>query len=80
MNVCDDEILEVKDLPIMMKQLTAGNENSDNNLSLRKNLEELEQKLIHTALDLSTGNVKQAAELLEIPRQTLQYKIKKLRE
>jgi arginine utilization regulatory protein len=80
MNVCDDEILEVKDLPIMMKQLTAGNENSDNNLSLRKNLEELEKKLIHTALDLSTGNVKQAAELLEIPRQTLQYKIKKLRE
>ncbi|MFB3163105.1 sigma 54-interacting transcriptional regulator [Neobacillus sp. 179-J 1A1 HS] len=80
MNVCDDEILEVKDLPIMMKQLAVGNENSDNNLSLRKNLEELEKKLIHTALDLSTGNVKQAAELLEIPRQTLQYKIKKLRE
>jgi arginine utilization regulatory protein len=80
MNVCDDEILQVRDLPIMMKQLAAGDENSDNNLSLRKNLEELEKKLIHTALELSAGNVKQAAELLDIPRQTLQYKIKKLRE
>jgi arginine utilization regulatory protein len=80
MNVCDDEILQIKDLPIMMKQQAAGNENSENNLSLRKNVEELEKQLIETALDLSAGNIKQAAKLLDIPRQTMQYKIKKLRE
>ena len=80
MNVCDDEILRIKDLPIMMKQQAAGNENSENNLSLRKNVEELEKQLIETALDLSAGNIKQAAKLLDIPRQTMQYKIKKLRE
>lgn len=80
MNVCDDEILRIKDLPIIMKQLAAGNENSENNLSLRKNVEELEKQLIDTALDQSAGNIKQAAKLLEIPRQTLQYKIKKIRE
>ncbi|MDF2789173.1 MAG: ATPase [Neobacillus sp.] len=80
MNVCDDEILRIKDLPIMMKQLAAGNENSENNLSLRKNVEELEKQLIDTAIELSAGNIKQAAELLEIPRQTLQYKIKKIKE
>jgi arginine utilization regulatory protein len=80
MNVCDDEILRIKDLPIMMKQLAAGKENSENNLSLRKNVEELEKQLIDTALDQSAGNIKQAAKLLEIPRQTLQYKIKKIRE
>lgn len=80
MNVCDDEMLRIKDLPIMMKQLAAGNENSENNLSLRKNVEELEKQLIDTALNQSAGNINQAAKLLEIPRQTLQYKIKKTRE
>lgn len=80
MNVCNDEILQMKDLPIMMKQQAAGYKNSDYQLSLRKNVEELEKKLIDTALNQSAGNIKQAAELLEIPRQTLQYKIKKIRE
>lgn len=80
MNVCDNEILQLKDLPIMMKQMAAGNENSENHLSLRRNVEELEKQLIDTALNQSAGNIKQAAKLLEIPRQTLQYKIKKLRE
>lgn len=80
MNVCDNENLQLKDLPIMMKQLAAGNENSENHLSLRRNVEELEKQLIDTALELSAGNIKQAAKLLEIPRQTLQYKIKRLRE
>lgn len=80
MNVCDDEILQMKDLPIIMKQQAAGYETSDNQLSLRKNVEELEKKLIDTALELSAGNIKHAAKLLEIPRQTLQYKIKKIQE
>lgn len=80
MNVCDEEVLQMKDLPIMMKQQAVMNEKVEKNLSLRQNVEELEKHLIDKALDLSAGNINQAAKLLEIPRQTLQYKIKKLRE
>lgn len=80
MNVCDEEILKIKDLPIIMKQHAGLKENGEKNLSLRKNVEELERQLIDSALNLSEGNIKQAAKLLEIPRQTLQYKIKKIRE
>ncbi|MEH7014388.1 sigma 54-interacting transcriptional regulator [Neobacillus niacini] len=80
MNVCDEEVLQMKDLPIMMKQQAVMNEKVEKNLSLRQNVEELEKHLIDKALDLSEGNINQAAKLLEIPRQTLQYKIKKLRE
>ena len=47
-------------------------------LSLRKNIEELEKELIDNALELTDGNINQAAKLLEIPRQTLQYKMKKI--
>jgi arginine utilization regulatory protein len=81
MNVCEGTILEVIDLPIIMKHYPAfanGKHNPPVNLSLRKNLEEVERKLINSALDISKGNIKQAAQLLEIPRQTLQYKLKKM--
>jgi arginine utilization regulatory protein len=44
---------------------------------LREVLGELEQKLICLALEESGGNVLKAAKLLGIPRQTLQYKLKK---
>ncbi len=80
MNVCDGINLQMKDLPIMMKQQADMIETYEENLSLRKNVEQLESNLIHKALDLSAGNINQAAKLLEIPRQTLQYKIKKIRE
>jgi len=40
-------------------------------------LERKEKELIFTALNKTDGNVTRAAELLEIPRQTLQYRIKK---
>lgn len=80
MNICDEEILQMKDLPIMMKQQAVINENLEKDLSLRRNVEELEKQLIDSALQLSEGNINQAAKLLEIPRQTLQYKLKKMRE
>lgn len=80
MNVCEGEFLRMEDLPIMMKQQAVAGENVDKDLSLRKNVEELEKQLINTALNLSDGNINQAAKLLEIPRQTLQYKIKKIKD
>ncbi|MDV2888604.1 helix-turn-helix domain-containing protein, partial [Alkalihalophilus pseudofirmus] len=46
-------------------------------LSLRKNLDHLEKTLILNAMEQTGGNINQTAKLLEIPRQTLQYKLKK---
>src|SRR6056297_1146568 len=45
---------------------------------LNKAHERKEKELILTALNKTDGNVSKAAELLEIPRQTLQYRIKKM--
>ncbi|MEH7113506.1 sigma 54-interacting transcriptional regulator [Neobacillus niacini] len=80
MNVCADDVLQMNDLPIMMRQQAVSNGNSDKSLSLRKNVEALESQIIADALAMSNGNINQAAKLLEIPRQTLQYKLKKNRE
>ncbi|MDQ0197639.1 sigma-54 interaction domain-containing protein [Neobacillus ginsengisoli] len=80
MNVCEGVLLEEKDLPIMLRQQSSrikSNVNNKGNLSLRKNIEELENRLITEALNFTNGNILQAAKLLEIPRQTLQYKLKK---
>jgi arginine utilization regulatory protein len=47
------------------------------NLSLPQWLESMEVEAIRQAFTASGGNVKQAARRLGIPRQTLQYKLKK---
>ncbi|MEH7387568.1 sigma 54-interacting transcriptional regulator [Bacillus sp. JJ1521] len=44
---------------------------------LRKAVQETENNLIEAAMKKSGGNINQAAKLLEIPRQTLQYKLQK---
>ncbi|GIW48697.1 MAG: hypothetical protein KatS3mg079_173 [Caloramator sp.] len=48
-----------------------------NNVSLEESIERYEKKLIEDALNLSDNNISLAAKRLKIPRQTLQYKIKK---
>jgi arginine utilization regulatory protein len=44
-------------------------------LNLRKSLQAFEYERIQKALSLTHGNIQQAARLLGIPRQTLQYKL-----
>lgn len=79
MNVCEGSILTGQDLPMMMKNIQADpGEETRSSFVLRDHLKELEIKLINDALDASDGNVQKAAVLLDIPRQTLQYKMKKL--
>lgn len=80
MNICEGYQLTSYDLPIFFKQnmKQESREMKVETLSLRKNLHELEASLISQALSISSGNVNQAAKLLEIPRQTLQYKLQKL--
>jgi arginine utilization regulatory protein len=83
MNVCEGTLLGEKDLPIMLRQQSTPLKSTCNkigNLSLRKNIEGLENRLIREALAATNGNILQAAKLLEIPRQTLQYKLKKTME
>lgn len=82
MNVCEDDLLTEKDLPVMLKShYTKAKKEKDiqiQSFSLRENLQQLEKKLIDEALEQTNGNIMQAAKLLDIPRQTLQYKLQKL--
>jgi arginine utilization regulatory protein len=80
MNMSEGYQLTSHDLPILFKQNIEQKQklvHKSDSLSLRKNLNQLESSLISRALALSSGNINQAAKLLEIPRQTLQYKIQK---
>jgi arginine utilization regulatory protein len=47
--------------------------------SLKKSLEDTEKKMIELALKKTDGNITRSAEILDLPRQTLQYRIKKLK-
>jgi arginine utilization regulatory protein len=47
---------------------------------LRETMEEIERALIERALEQSQGNVQRAARLLGVPRQTLQYRLGKLKK
>lgn len=77
-NVSDHEWLDIGDLPVFLKQTNIlPTRNELEKLSLRDHVEDCEKKLISKALLLTYGNVKKAASLLDIPRQTLQYKMKK---
>ncbi|WP_042457522.1 sigma-54 interaction domain-containing protein [Neobacillus dielmonensis] len=79
-NVCEGERLLIEHLPVMLKhQINSNRDTVDSEgLSLRKNVMNLERKLIMEAMKLCRGNINQAARILEIPRQTLQYKLKKM--
>jgi len=79
MNVCEGRMLTGQDLPMMMKKIQPDQtEETRTSFVLRDHLKELEIQLINDALGASGGNVQKAAVLLDIPRQTLQYKMKKL--
>lgn len=69
----DKVVLEVKEI----NKLHNNDNIVLNTKPLKTILEDLELKLLEEALLNSKGNVKKAAEYLEIPRQTLQQKMKK---
>ncbi|WP_413783510.1 sigma-54 interaction domain-containing protein [Peribacillus muralis] len=74
MNHTEQDIMVLEDLPQLLKKRTSPPEEI---LPLRKAMLEMETKLITDALLRTNGNVFQASKLLQIPRQTLQYKIRK---
>jgi arginine utilization regulatory protein len=78
MNVCEGSKLTGQDLPMMLKKIKHNPvQETRTSYVLREHLKDLEVQLINDALDASGGNVQKAAILLDIPRQTLQYKMKK---
>ncbi|PLR98870.1 sigma-54 interaction domain-containing protein [Bacillus sp. T33-2] len=79
MNVCEGNCLTFNDLPVMLKSSKHVPAGRPASLSLKESLRNVEMKLIMEALSDTGGNIQLAAGLLGIPRQTLQYKMKKLK-
>lgn len=76
-SINDMEIIEVKDLPYKFRQ--RKNNTNIYESSLAEIIEETERTIIREALKQTDNNITRTAELLKIPRQTLQYKIQKLK-
>jgi len=80
MNIADGNIIDSKCLPYYLEEVFRKFETIQEDYeikSLKKTLSSIEKSLIEKALKKSDGNVSKAAEVLDIPRQTLQYKIGK---
>lgn len=81
MNLCDSTILKLEHLPSFLHHYDGIKQSDgpyDDIRPLRDALEEMEGELIRKAMECTKGNVQKAAQLLKIPRQTLQYKLKKM--
>ncbi|WP_066047835.1 sigma-54 interaction domain-containing protein [Robertmurraya korlensis] len=77
MNVCEEAILDLEHLPAMLKENTLVARSTAETYYLKDQLHQFEKDLIMKALNHTSNNIKKAAKLLGIPRQTLQYKIHK---
>ena len=75
MNHSEGPVLEKGDLPLSLKE--AGSIGKQEIMPLRQALKEMEKDYIKRALEQTGGNVLRASRLLDIPRQTLQYKMHK---
>ncbi|MFC0559638.1 sigma-54 interaction domain-containing protein [Halalkalibacter alkalisediminis] len=76
MNMAEGDKLNFCDLPVYLKESPVQNSLTQFK-SLRLAVEHTEMELITKALKKTNYNILQTARLLEIPRQTLQYKLKK---
>lgn len=75
MSITDKDMIDIEDLPYKFKQYDNSNISAS---SLTEILEETERKLIVEALKQTDNNITKTAELLKMPRQTLQYRLQKL--
>lgn len=74
-SISDIKTIEVEDLPYKFKKYK---KETINDLSLTEILETTEKEIIKEALMKVDNNITKAAEILGIPRQTLQYRLQKL--
>ena len=75
MSINDMKTIEIHHIPAKFKNTNSSS--PDKQLSLIQILENKERELIQDALKRTENNITHAADLLGIPRQTLQYKMKK---
>ena len=76
-SITEKDIIELEDIPHKFIQYS----NDDKDVlgrPLKDSLEDLEKRLIKDALRQEENNITRTAGILKIPRQTLQYRIKKL--
>lgn len=80
MHILDGKTIKLVDLPsnLMNHDIVDEIRIKSDDLRLVPALESMEKQLIIRAIEASQENITKAANLLGIPRQTLQYKIKKL--
>ena len=76
MSIYDVETIDVEHLPQKLKKYRKKVV-SQSDKSLKDTLEETEKNIILETLKKTNWNVTHTAEILNIPRQTLQYKIGK---
>lgn len=77
MNVLEGQIIKEIDLPINLQNYSNQGEPKQTGGSLKRVLQDAERKAIEEALKEARGNVTYASKLLQIPRQTLQYRMLK---
>lgn len=77
MSIYDVDVIDVEHLPQKLKKSSVRRSKKRVNLALNQVLEETEKSLVQEAIKQTEGNITHAAELLQIPRQTLQYKLTK---
>ncbi|MCK9444077.1 MAG: sigma 54-interacting transcriptional regulator [Tissierellaceae bacterium] len=75
MSISDTEYIDVEDLTYKFRQRKSP---SIYDMALSEILEETERAIIRDALKQTNGNITHTAELLKMPRQTLQYRLQKL--
>jgi arginine utilization regulatory protein len=80
MNLISDGYVDIKHLPIYFSDLNNYddlNNNKSEEGTFSETMNFFEKEKIKNAMKISNGNITKSAKLLKIPRQTLQYKIKK---
>ena len=87
-NISDEDVLSTKHLPIYFKEAMDMREDAENSLKaenislkipLKDTMERIEKEYIIKSLDYCNGNITKAAEILGIPRQTLKFRMDKLK-
>ncbi|WP_419881095.1 sigma-54 interaction domain-containing protein [Peribacillus sp. B-H-3] len=76
-NQTETQQLQSSDLPVSLHAVPRETPKFSEFLPLREAVRRTESQLIEKALAASEGNILKASRLLDIPRQTLQYKIQK---
>ncbi len=79
MSLYDVEIIDEEHIPPKIKRNLIEKSVGRQEMALNRVIKDTEIILIQNALIQTEGNITHAAELLQIPRQTLQYKISKYR-